>query len=562
MASHSFRQTDILIIGQGVAGSALAWQLAWRGIRVVVIDREEAVTASKIAAGLMTPITGRRLTRESDYDRYFQSAAEFYRRIECETGSQFFSEPQTIRLFRDMHERELFQRHRGPRDQLIDEQGRDSEIESIGFRMLPAGRLNVPEFLAVTRRWLQQTNAWHSADLNTKSDLDFSPTAVRIPSMGLTADLVVLCCGYETRPCSWFPGIPDSPVRGDILTVRIRGLKEQRVVHCGVWLVPLGNELFQVGSTYDWDHLNQIPAVAGRDEILLKLSQFIPHPVDVLDHRAAVRPAMQNQQPVAGIHPVHPRIAVLNGLGAKGSLRAPLIADELCDQLQDQLQKLRDNSDGAIGESHFGEPVVRRPSALSVDGVSSYRRVSLTRRVHDLLRELLRPGDTAIDATAGNGFDTLFLAQAVGPNGRVLAYDIQALALENTQLKLSAAGIGHVELRHESHEQLRHCGLVSKSVAAITFNLGYLPGGDKQIVTLGSASAAAVVQAAELLRPGGLMTIIAYRGHAGGRQESDTIERTVKNLGNGQFAVQRLEADSQNPNSPILFEVRRGLTDK
>lgn len=150
----------------------------------------------------------------------------------------------------------------------------------------------------------------------------------------------------------------------------------------------------------------------------------------------------------------------------------------------------------------------------------------LTRLAHERLAEVLQAGDLAIDATAGNGHDTLFLARQVGPRGRVCAFDIQLEALQNTARRLEAEGLlRQVQLAHAGHQYLlEHLpdGWSGK-VSAVTFNLGYLPGSDKRTITRSDATLPALAQSLQCLRPGGLLSVLAYRGHEGGQEEADAV---------------------------------------
>ncbi len=153
--------------------------------------------------------------------------------------------------------------------------------------------------------------------------------------------------------------------------------------------------------------------------------------------------------------------------------------------------------------------------------------LSLTEQAHQLCGAA--SGDIVIDATAGNGHDTLFLAQRVGPLGQVYAFDIQESALKSTATRLTAAGMTNVRLIHDDHAHMRkwiepqHRGCVS----TVMFNLGYLPRGDKSIVTKSSSTLAAIDDAISLLHVGGRLTILAYPGHSGGFEETTAVERTV-----------------------------------
>lgn len=180
------------------------------------------------------------------------------------------------------------------------------------------------------------------------------------------------------------------------------------------------------------------------------------------------------------------------------------------------------------------------------------RRPRLTGVAHSALEAVLRPGDCAVDATLGNGHDALFMARRVGPGGRVIGFDVQEAALAATRRAAEDAGLADLlELHRCGHESMaRVLGpALAGRVAAVTFNLGYLPGGDRSIVTCPHTTAAALDQAAGLLRPGGLISLLVYRGHAGAADEVAAVEDWLGQLGAG-WQVTRHDSPG-----PVLYLV-------
>jgi SAM-dependent methyltransferase len=185
------------------------------------------------------------------------------------------------------------------------------------------------------------------------------------------------------------------------------------------------------------------------------------------------------------------------------------------------------------------------------------RPARLTARAKQLLAGVLSPGDIAVDATVGNGHDTLFLAQTVHPGGMVIGCDVQEAAITATRARLAAAGLdGIARLHLTGHERLAE--LVAPEhhgrVAAITFNLGYLPGGDKTLVTRAETTRAALQAAATLLRPGGLLSLLVYVGHPGGAAEHDAVRDWIDRM-SAEFSVHAERRDA--PGSPVLYALTR-----
>ena len=168
---------------------------------------------------------------------------------------------------------------------------------------------------------------------------------------------------------------------------------------------------------------------------------------------------------------------------------------------------------------------------------------------HSLLRPLLRAGDTVVDCTVGNGHDALFLAKAVGREGRFIGFDIQAEALARTRSRLVGAGIEEerFSLIEGSHSDLgRH---VPVGIGGAVYNLGYLPGGDRSVVTGRGTTLSSIAEALELLRPEGFVSATLYYGHDGGREEAEAVLEYVRALDHARFKVAHLSYPNL-PNDP------------
>jgi len=180
---------------------------------------------------------------------------------------------------------------------------------------------------------------------------------------------------------------------------------------------------------------------------------------------------------------------------------------------------------------------------------------------HHLLRSHVAPGDVVVDATAGNGHDTLLLAQLTTPGGLVFACDVQPAALAATQRLLDSAGIpaGSVRLIESGHQHLaailppEHRG----RIAVVVFNLGYLPGGDHALTTTATTTIPAIQQALELLRPGGLIVAVLYTGHPGGADEADALRTFAAALpGTAWLVTEHRTLNTARP-APSVLAIRR-----
>jgi len=179
----------------------------------------------------------------------------------------------------------------------------------------------------------------------------------------------------------------------------------------------------------------------------------------------------------------------------------------------------------------------------------------LTELAHNAIRQHLLPDDVAIDATAGNGYDTGFLAECVGPSGYVYAFDIQAAAIQMTKERLQQRGNLNVGLLQHDHADM--ISFISaehqQRIAAVMFNLGYLPGGDKGIMTEVDTTLQAIRQSLQLLKARGMMTIIGYTGHPGGKTETEAVHQLL--LEAESEITFHIEMPTVAENAPVLFLV-------
>jgi predicted methyltransferase len=172
---------------------------------------------------------------------------------------------------------------------------------------------------------------------------------------------------------------------------------------------------------------------------------------------------------------------------------------------------------------------------------------SAVKWAHRLLAERISQGDTVLDATAGNGHDTLFLAQQVGDSGQVYAFDIQSQALENTRSLLGPL-LSRCQLILASHSQIDlHLNV---SLSAAVFNLGYLPGADKACITQTDSTLMALSQSYQKLQVGGILTTVVYPGHPGGDAEAQAVAHWFSSHPHSSAEAQHIRPANRQTQSP------------
>ncbi|MDQ0176906.1 putative methyltransferase [Bacillus chungangensis] len=177
-----------------------------------------------------------------------------------------------------------------------------------------------------------------------------------------------------------------------------------------------------------------------------------------------------------------------------------------------------------------------------------------------LLKKAAAPGDIVIDATIGNGHDTCFLAELVGEQGHVYGFDIQAEAIQQTTKKLAASGLlERVTLFQQGHETVLEVlpSDVHGKLAGAIFNLGYLPGGNKSIVTLPHTTISALLKILSILKTAGIVVLVIYPGHDEGQNERDVLLEEVKNIDQQQFHVLQYQFINQKNNPPFVIAIEK-----
>ncbi|NOX98865.1 MAG: FAD-binding oxidoreductase, partial [Verrucomicrobia bacterium] len=219
-------KTHTLIVGQGLAGTLLAWQLIRLGQTVMIVDREDAVTSSKVAGGIVTPITGMRMVKTWRLDEFYPVALEFYRWIEKQSDRSLYFEKPIQRLFKNIDEQNLFdQRMKEPgfADYVLEAGVPNNKglLSNNGGFVMQGGYLDVALFLTVSREYFTEQQCYQIGEIKPKS-LDVHPSSVRWG--GTDFSRVVFCEGWTGRDNSFFDWVPFKPAKGEVLEISCEGL--------------------------------------------------------------------------------------------------------------------------------------------------------------------------------------------------------------------------------------------------------------------------------------------------------------------------------------------------
>ncbi len=330
---------DYLIAGQGLAGTVIAHLLLERGRKICIIDEPSLSSSSKVAAGLFNPVVFKRLVKSWMAEEQLHFAEDFYPKMEVLLKARFFYKKELVKIFAEEQEKTLWEKKRSAElsTYLSAIQAGSAVGDSIhaeqGYAFVScAGYLDVPLFLELSRNYFLAQNLILHEKFN-HALLTFSDEMVTYRSLG--AKRILFCEGHLAASNPWFSWMPFNLAKGEVLTVKIPGYTVDKVVNKGIFILPLGNGLYRVGSTFAWDKLDELPTEAGKADLIQRLEKVLKLPYEIMDHRAGIRPTVINRRPLIGVHPKHPALCMFNGMGSKGVMIAPLFADHFIAHLQE-----------------------------------------------------------------------------------------------------------------------------------------------------------------------------------------------------------------------------------
>ncbi|MGD2116742.1 MAG: FAD-dependent oxidoreductase [Chromatiales bacterium] len=334
---------DVLIVGQGLAGSILAWHLLQAGQRVLVIDDHWRQSASAVAAGLVNPVRGKRLLLAEEINQCLPYAHQFYRQLEQQCKRQLFVDMDMLRLFKDEQQQQYFaQRRQDPVYQ--------SYFKAFDRQHRYASQLDMPHgatwqqgtgYLLTTGLldgMAEQLEQQHSLQ---RQAFDYNEVQLRdgkVQWRHYQAQHCVFCEGYQAISNPWFDWLPWQPAKGDILTIESEQASVEHIINRGNWLIPIGANRYKTGATHDWNLDSTQPNPAAQQQLLQSCKALFIQPPDckVVNHETGVRPATRDKQPFIGFHPQHQQLLMFNGFGAHGSLMMPFYASQLSRVLQNE----------------------------------------------------------------------------------------------------------------------------------------------------------------------------------------------------------------------------------
>ena len=329
---------DFLIIGQGLAGSILSFCLINRGMRVMVIDNDHHASSSRVAAGIINPITGNKLNISERFDTYYSSAVELYANMGKEINAEVFQTILQKRLIVDQAQSDLVQQRlkQSKYQAYIAETETENRATKSGFssvRILKSAIVNTKLLLASTKTWLQQNSSFQSAEIDYQA-ISESKTYFNVG--GITANKIIFCEGYQAINNPWLKDLPFKLAKGEIVTINHDQDKFDEMLNWGKWLIPSNDRQAKLGSNFDWDDLSLNPNADTQASLLESLHQYTSIKGNAIKSEVGIRPSTLRREPFIGALSNLENAYCFNGFGSKGCLQIPYYAELLCDFLLEE----------------------------------------------------------------------------------------------------------------------------------------------------------------------------------------------------------------------------------
>lgn len=331
---------DYLIVGQGLAGTLLSHHLLKRGKKISVLDAAQQQTASRAAAGIFNPVTGRSMVKTWKADVLFPYLLNCYEELEQVTGAHFLHRMNIYRPFSSTREQNEWipksdNKEFAPYVEYVSDQsmfGQYAKDRQGGIVLKQSGYVDLPLLITTYRAYLEQLDIFET---HRFSENLLSMYEDHIQYNGHTARKIIFCDGPEGRKNVYFRWLPFRPVKGEILYIK---LKEQlpMIFNRGVFVLPLKEGLHKVGATYEHKDLSYTTTLKARNYLCEKLKTLLTLPYEIVGQEAGVRPATKDRRPMVGLHPEYKPLGVFNGFGSKGVSLAPYFAHQFSAFLEEE----------------------------------------------------------------------------------------------------------------------------------------------------------------------------------------------------------------------------------
>lgn len=331
---------DYLIVGCGLAGISFAEKALQHNKTILVLDNDSQ-NSSKIAGGLYNPVILKRFSEVWGAQAQLVIMNEFYTQLKPKIGRQFdFKMPIVRKFFSVEEQNNWFAASDKPGlAPFLSTQLHFKEYKGItapfGYgEVVHTGYVDTASLLESYRNYLIE-NHWFRQESFDYTAIVFEEDSVHYKD--LQAKHIIFAEGFGLHANPYFNQLPLDGTKGELFIIKAPDLDLDVIVNTSVFILPLGNDLFKVGATYNWKDKTDLPTEEGKAELVERIQEIIGCDFEIITHFAGVRPTVRDRRPLVGTHPIHKQVHVLNGLGTRGVMLGPAMAKALYDAVENQI---------------------------------------------------------------------------------------------------------------------------------------------------------------------------------------------------------------------------------
>lgn len=332
-------EVDYIVVGQGIAGSCMAFELMRRGLKVAVFDDSWKWAACIVAAGVINPITGKRLVKSWRSEVAHAAAKKFYANLEGILNAKFYHERRILQMCRSLEEDSLWlERINIPEyADLIGEYNPPNSFSDLNdsfgsYFINRSAWVECPVLMKAFKSFFEGKKVLIESPFSYET-LKLDGECLEYEN--LSARKIIFCEGWRVRENPFFKWLPMRPAKGEVLTLKSNAILPDHILHRGHWIMKY-RDFFRVGSTWDRENLNCIPTPSARAELLSAAENILPKAGEfaVIEHSCGIRPCTATTRPHIGVHPKDNRLLSFNGFGSKGFALCPYFAGHFADFLE------------------------------------------------------------------------------------------------------------------------------------------------------------------------------------------------------------------------------------
>lgn len=334
-------EVDYLIIGSGLAGITFAETCILHHKTIMVIN-DNSQNSTTVAGGLYNPVVLKRFTKIWEAEAQLNISIPFYKNLEQKLNDNFLYKIPLLRKLNSIEEQNNWFT---ASDKPTLSNYLNSNLETIENNFISNpykfGKVNHTGFLDTKKLKDSYINYLNSKNCYSEETFEYSEITIEtnhIQYKNIKAKQIVFAEGFGLHSNPYFNNLPLDGTKGELFIIKAENLNLEEIINSSIWILPIGNDLYKVGATYNWEDKTTTKTEAAKNELLTNLKELISCDFEIIEHLAGIRPTVKDRRPLLGRHHSKKNMYVLNGFGTRGVLFAPYLSDKLFQYIENNIE--------------------------------------------------------------------------------------------------------------------------------------------------------------------------------------------------------------------------------